>query len=349
MRTAERAAVAVVVVLGGLAALAHYDHWTALGAFAMATAALAGTAWVVALATGEVGERLGSAATGLLQATVGNLPELFVVIFALRAGEQEVAQSAIVGSLFANALLVMGVVVIVGALTARDGIMRFDPRAPRDASTLLLVCAFIIVLVGISLSSHYLDGHHVKAISGIAAVLLLAVYLAWVIPYVRRDSGGGGAAAAARVSITAALVLLVGAGVGSAFVSDWFIDALRPAIHRLGISQAFAGLVIVAIAGNAVEQVTAVVLAARRRSELAIAVVVNSVAQIAAFLFPVLVLISLTMHTSLTFALHPIYIAALAASAIVVWQITDDGEGHPYEGMALVATYLVLAMITFYD
>jgi Ca2+:H+ antiporter len=349
MRTAERAAVAVVVVLGGLAALAHYDHWTALGAFAMATAALAGTAWVVALATGEVGERLGPAATGLLQATVGNLPELFVVIFALRAGEQEVAQSAIVGSLFANALLVMGVVVIVGALTARDGIMRFDPRAPRDASTLLLVCAFIIVLVGISLSSHYLDGHHVKAISGIAAVLLLAVYLAWVIPYVRRDSSGAGASAAARVPLAAALVLLVGAGVGSAFVSDWFIDALRPAIHRLGISQAFAGLVIVAIAGNAVEQVTAVVLAARRRSELAIAVVVNSVAQIAAFLFPVLVLISLTMHTSLTFALHPIYIAALAASAIVVWQITDDGEGHPYEGMALVATYLVLAMITFYD
>jgi Ca2+:H+ antiporter len=349
MRTAERAAVAVVVILGGLAALAHYDHWTALGAFAMATAALAGTAWVVALATGEVGDRLGPAATGLLQATVGNLPELFVVIFALRAGEQEVAQSAIVGSLFANALLVMGVVVVVGALTARDGIMRFDPRAPRDASTLLLVCAFIIVLVGISLSSHYLDGHHVKAISGIAAVLLLAVYLAWVIPYVRRDSGGGATASAARVSITAALVLLVGAGVGSAFVSDWFIDALRPAIHRLGISQAFAGLVIVAIAGNAVEQVTAVVLAARRRSELAIAVVVNSVAQLAAFLFPVLVLISLTMHTSLTFALHPIYIAALAASAIVVWQVTDDGEGHAYEGMALVATYLVLAMITFYD
>ena len=103
---------------------------------------------------------------------------------------------------------------------------------------------------------------------------------------------------------------------------------------------------IVAIAGNAVEHVVGVVLAARRQSDLAIAVVVNSVAQIAAFLFPALVLISLTMHTSLTFSLRPIYIGALAVSAIVVWQITDDGEGHPYEGWALVATYLVLAIIT---
>jgi calcium/proton exchanger cax len=108
-------------------------------------------------------------------------------------------------------------------------------------------------------------------------------------------------------------------------------------------------LVIVAIASNAVEHVVGVVLAARRQSELAIAVVVNSVAQIAAFLFPALVLISLTMHTSLTFSLRPIYIGALAVSAIVVWQITDDGEGHPYEGWALVATYLILAMITLYE
>jgi Ca2+:H+ antiporter len=350
MRTLERVAVAAILALGGLAALAHLDHWTAVAAFAVATVALGGSAWVVSFATEQLGERLGPAATGLLQATLGNLPELFVVIFALRAGELAVAQSAIVGSLFATSLLVLGVVVVVGALRASDGVMRFDSGAPRDASTLLLVCVFIIVIVGLSLSAGGGDvARHVRTISAIAAVLLLVVYLAWVIPYVRRDAGARHTGAAARIGLATALGLLVGAGVGAGFISDWFIDALRPAIHTLHISQAFAGLVIVAIASNAVEHVVGVVLAARRRSDLAISVVVNSVAQIAAFLFPALVLISLTMHTSLTFSLRPIYIGALAFCAIVTWKITEDGEGHPYEGLALVATYLVLAIITLYD
>jgi Ca2+:H+ antiporter len=154
-----------------------------------------------------------------------------------------------------------------------------------------------------------------------------------VIPYVRRDSSARRHRRAARVGIAAALVLLVGAGVGAAFVSDWFVDALAPgdppALH---ISQAFAGLVIVAIAGNAVEQVTGVALAARRRSDLAIAVVVNSVAQIAAFLFPALVLISLSDAHFADLRAAPGIHRGLAVSAFVVWKITDDGEGHAYEG-----------------
>jgi Ca2+:H+ antiporter len=349
MRTLERTVVATIATLCGVAGLAHFAHWAVLPAFGLATLALAGTAWIVSFATEQVGEHLGPAATGLLQATLGNLPELFVVVFALRAGEQAVAQSAIVGSLFATALLVLGVVLIVGALRSHDGVMRFDPKVARDTSTLLLVCVFIIVIVGLSLSSGDAASHHVKTISAIAAGLLLAVYLAWVIPYVRRDAARPVDSPPARVALGVALALLIGAGVGAGFVSNWFVDALAPAIRQLHISQAFAGLVIVAIAGNAVEHVVGVVLAARRQSDLAIAVVVNSVAQIAAFLFPALVLISLTMHTSLTFSLRPIYIGALAVSAIVVWQITDDGEGHPYEGWALIATYLVLAIITLYE
>jgi Ca2+:H+ antiporter len=349
MRRIERGAVVGVTLVGGLAALAHFDHWTTLLAFAIATVALAGMAWIVSFSTEQVGERLGPAATGLLQATLGNLPELFVVIFALRAGERAVAQSAIVGSLFATAMLVLGLVLIVGAIAGPGGIMRFRPDVARDASTLLMVCAFIIVIVSFAVSSGVAAGH-VKTISAVAAVLLLTVYLAWVIPYVRRDSRErSNSSAVARVAMPLSLALLAGAGVGAALVSDWFVDALAPSIHQLHISQAFAGLVIVAIASNAVEHVVGIVLAARRHSDLAISVVVNSVAQIAAFLFPALVLISLTMHTSLTFSLRPVYIGALAISAIVIWLITDDGEGHPFEGWALVATYIVLAMITIYE
>ena len=106
---------------------------------------------------------------------------------------------------------------------------------------------------------------------------------------------------------------------------------------------------IVAIAGNAVEHVTAVVLAAKGRSELAISVVKNSVAQIAAFLFPLLVLISFALPTTLTFALAPVYVGALALMAILVWQVTGDGRAAAFEGWALVALYVILAAFTLYE
>ena len=143
--------------------------------------------------------------------------------------------------------------------------------------------------------------------------------------------------------------LLAVSGAGSAFVSDWFINGLAPAIHELGISQAFAGLVIVAIAGNAVENATGLVLAWKRRSDLAISVVKNSVAQIAAFLFPVLVLISFTLSTTLTFSLAPVYIGALALTALSLAQVTGDGEAAEFEGWALVSLYVILGALTLYE
>src|SRR5258705_4088506 len=183
--------------------------------------------------------------------------------------------------------------------------------------------------------------HHVKGGSTIGAICLLAVYVAWVIPYVRNDRVAGGEAGhGPRVPLALSLTLLAIAGAASAFVSDWFIHALEPAIKQLGVSEAFAGLVIVAIAGNAVENATGLVLAHKGQSDLAISVVKNSVAQIAAFLFPVLVLISLTFKHTLTFSLQPVYIGALGLTAIAVWQGTGDGAAAQFEGWALVATYV---------
>ena len=105
----------------------------------------------MSFATEQLGERFGPGVTGMLQSTLGNLPELFVVIFALQKGELVVAQTAIVGSILANALLVLGLVIVVGAARAPDGIMRFSKRLPRDTATLLQVTVFIIVLLGLSL------------------------------------------------------------------------------------------------------------------------------------------------------------------------------------------------------
>jgi Ca2+:H+ antiporter len=347
----ERIALALVVVLTALAGAANYGSWSAVPRFALATLALAGLAWVVSFATEQLGEHFGPGVTGMLQATLGNLPELFVVIFALKAGELVVAQTAIVGSIFANALLVLGLVIVVGARRAPDGIMRFSERLPRDTATLLQITVFIIVLLGISLGAHDPASHHVETISAVGAVCLLVVYLAWVIPYLRSDVADEreGDRGAPRLSLNVTLALLLLAGGGSAFVSDWFVSALAPAIAVLHLSQAFAGLVIVAIASNAVEHVVGLVLAYKRRSDLAISVVKNSVAQIAAFLFPLLVLISFALSTQLTFALAPVYVGALALTALSVWQVTGDGEAAEFEGWALVALYVILATLTLYE
>jgi len=418
----ERATLLLVAVLTALAGAANYQPWPAVPRFAIATLALAGLAWVVSFATEQLGERFGPGVTGMLQSTLGNLPELFVVIFALKKGELVVAQTAIIGSILANALLVLGLVIVVGARRSEDGIMRFSKRLPNDTATLLQVTVFIIVLVGLAVASHDPASHHVKTISAVGAVCLLVVYIAWVVPYLRSDSAPGDppvpappvptphvpapgvpapgdppapvtgrsasmAAPGASVPVTGAhassvpesgvlahrvampggeeeeaeakpgprlglgltLALLLVAGTASAFVSDWFVNALGPAITILNISQAFAGLVIVAIAGNAVENVAGLVLAYKRRSDLAISVVKNSVAQIAAFLFPLLVLVSFALSTQLTFALAPVYIGALALTALALWQVTGDGEAAEFEGWALVALYVILATLTLYE
>jgi Ca2+:H+ antiporter len=356
MTPLERSALLVIAALTALAGVANYGTWSAIPRFAVATLALAGLAWIVSFATEQLGERFGPGVTGMMQSTLGNLPELFVVIFALQKGELVVAQTAIVGSILANALLVLGLVIVVGARRAPDGLMRFSKRLPRDTATLLQVTVFIIVLLGLSLAAHDPASHHVKGISIVGAICLLVVYMAWVVPYLRSDDlpgaeadPGSKQAPGPRLSLGLTLALLLAGGAASAFVSEWFVNGLQPAIGVLHISQAFAGLVIVAIAGNAVENTAGLVLAYKRRSDLAISVVKNSVAQIAAFLFPVLVLISFALSTTLTFALAPVYIGALALTALALWQVTGDGEAAEFEGWALVALYVILATLTLYE
>jgi Ca2+:H+ antiporter len=346
---AERALLGLVALATVAAGVTRYVTGVShVVAFAFATLALAGVAWVVSFATEQVGDRFGSAVTGVLQATVGNLPEFFVVLFALNAGELLVAQTALVGSIVVNALLVLGLVIVAGASRARDGTMRFSARLPNDTATLLLVSTFIIVLIGLVNAAGDPASRHTKTISIVAASAILVGYGLWLRQYLRSGMGPR-EGAEPRIGTPASLALLLAGGLASAFVSDWFVHALRPTIHTLHISKAFAGLVIVAIAGNAIEHVVGIVLAARGRSELAIAVVKNSVSQIAAFLYPLLVLVSLATATTLTFALAPVYIGALFGTAVIVWQITGDGEATVFEGTALVATFVILATVAAFE
>jgi Ca2+:H+ antiporter len=289
--------------------------------------------------------------TGVLQSTLGNLPELFIVLFALSAGEVVVAQTSVLGSLFANGLLVLGLAIVAGARQAPDGIMSFSPRLPNDTAVLTLLASFLIVILGVSNQIGDKASRHQVAISIIGAVVLLGIYAAWLVDYLRTS---GSAEAAIEQSphhlpFRRALVLLAVAGVGAAFVSDWFVSALDPAVEALGISKAFTGLVIVGIAGNAVENVVGVTLAHKGQSDLSISVIKNSVAQIAAFLFPALVLLSLFFSTRLTFVINPVLTSAVALTAVAVWAITGDGKAPAFEGWALAGLYVILAALVWFE
>jgi Ca2+:H+ antiporter len=398
----ERLVLGTVTVFTILAGVAHYAGWATLLAFFFATVALAGLSHVVAVGVESVGELLGAGIAGFMQATLGNLPELFLVIFALREGEAVVAQSTVLGSIFSNALLVLGIVIVVGSRKSHDGVMRFGHRLANDTATLLIAATFIIVIVSLSLQTHDPASSHVNTVSTVAAIALLIVYFFWVVPYIRSSNaaavdgnadavahpggsnggdgivaraephaaggGGGVAVAEAQRVMTGAeerpvpddgmphhlplkigIVLLAYGGIGAAFVSDWFVTALAPTVDQLGISRAFAGLVIAAIAGNAVENITAVILASKGQADLAVSVVKNSVGQMAAFMWPALVLISLPLASKLTFSLTPVYIGALLVTALAMWQISGDGEAVAFEGLALIAIYLTLAGITLYE
>lgn len=350
LRKAELAQLAAVALLTALAGVARYTHVVSnTVAFVLAGLALAGLAGVVGFATEHVGDRYGPAITGTLQSTVGNLPEFFVVLFALEARERIVAETAILGSILVNALLVLGMVLIAGSLRARDGVMRFSPRLPNDAATLTLAGSFVIVLLGAANLAHGPLGAHARAISIVGAAALLVVYSIWVPQHLRAGHAPGPQGAASRLPLGLSVPLLIAAGAGSAFVSDWFVLALEPTIHALHLSQAFAGIVFVAIAGNAVEHFVGVYLASRGKPNLAIAVVQSSVAQLVAFLYPLMVLVSLATAGALTFALAPVFIAALLLTAILMWQITGDGEATPFEGAALIAVYVIVAVIAAFE
>jgi len=322
-----------------------FAHAGPVAGFASCAAALSLLAMMVGRGTEQLGSRMGPGATGVLQSALGNLPELFVCIFALRAGLVQVVQAALVGSILANSLLVLGLALLVGGL--KNGTQRFGSEAPRMAATLMMLAVAALAVPTLAAGLHTPAAAHEAALSVACAVVLLAVFAASLPFSLRADPAvvcDDGEAAHEAWPVWLAIAVLVGASVGAAFVSDWFVEALSPAMKTLGISEAFSGLVVVAIAGNAVENVVGIQLAARNRPDYAMSVILNSSLQIALALVPMLVLASIFVAPApLTLVMPPLLVAAMALSAVVSAFIVYDGESIWLEGVALIGLYGIIA------
>ncbi len=253
--------------------------------FLVAAAALAMLASLVGRSVDALGDRLGAGATGLVQSSLGNLPELFVCLFALHDGLYDVVRAALVGSVLANILLVLGLAFVVGGL--RHGTQTFATGRARTISLLLVLSVAVWMIPSLTSALHTPAAGHERALS--------------------------------------------------------IVTALQPAMEAVHISQAFAGLVVVSIAGNAVENVVGVQLAARNQADYALSVILQSPLQIALVLAPVLVLVAPLVGASFTLVLSPLLVASLVMASIVAVLVVNDGESTWLEGATLIVLYCLIA------
>lgn len=342
----DRLLLAGATVLVAAAALTRYVDINDVLAFVLSGLSIAALASLVGRSVDQLGDRLGAGATGVLQSALGNLPELFVCIFALRAGLVKVVEAAVIGSILGNILLVLGLAFLVGGL--RNGVQRFDSDRARVISAMMLLAVVAMLLPSLAFQLHTPASSHERALSVFASVVLLLVFLCSVPSSIRRtadeSAAGHEASGEGTWPTLLAVAMLAVTGVLAALVSDWFIHALEPAIKSLHISQAFAGLVIVAIAGNAVENVVGIQLAARNQADYALSVILNSPLQIALVLAPLLVLLSFVIGGAVfVLVFPPLLVATVVVAVLAVSFIIIDGESVWLEGAALLGLYGVIA------
>jgi Ca2+:H+ antiporter len=336
---ADRIEQLLATVLVVLAAVFKYAGIGDVATFLASAVALAALARLVGSATEQLGARLGSGGAGVVQSALGNLPELFVALFALHKGLVDVVQAALVGSILANSVLVLGIAFVVGGL--RHGVQQFDSERARTISTLALLAAATMAMPSLAHAFHTPAAPHTHALSLVCAGVLLAIFALTLPSFL--TSPGEEHHEPPRWSTRTTAAVLAAAGIGAAFASDWFVAALTPAIHTLHMSEDFAGLVIVAIAGNAVENVVGVQLAARNQADFAISVIVNSSLQVALALTPILVFVSLVFAAHLTLVFPTLLALVLVITAILGSLVVTDGQSTWQEGAVLIGFYVVIA------
>jgi Ca2+:H+ antiporter len=275
-----------------------------------------------------------------VQSALGNLPELFIALFALHDGLLGVVKAALVGSILANSILVLGLAFVAGGL--KHGTQRFESSRVRMIATLVALAAATMAIPTFAHSFHLPASRHEETLSLICAGVLLAIFLL-TLPGLLAAIEGEAPHEHPRWSSATTIVVLAASGVAAAFASDWFVSALKPATETIGMSEDFAGLVVVAIAGNAVENVVGVQLAAQNRMDFAISVIVNSSLQIALALTPVLVFASLLFATHLTLVFPVLLAIALLLAAWLGAMVVYDGESTWPEGVVLIGLYVVIA------
>lgn len=303
-------------------------------------------------ATEELAVHTGPKIGGLLNATLGNAAELIITIFALREGLVELVRASITGSILGNLLLVLGLSFVVGGL--KNGIQQFDRRTAGLNATMLILA--VIALLVPSLFDVALVENRVAELGlseGVAVVMIVIYGLSvWYTfrqgePLTRAPAIGE--SHHARWSVRFALGVLAAATLGIVFLSEVLVGAVGHVTETLGLTEFFIGIIIIPLVGNVAEHLVAVQVAYKNKMELSMAVSLGSSLQVALFVAPVLVFVSLLMGgETLLLVFNGFELIALVAASLIAAFIALDGESNWLEGAMLLAVYMIIAIAFFY-
>jgi Ca2+:H+ antiporter len=324
--------------------------------FATASLAILPLAAWMGRATEHLAERMGEGVGGLLNATFGNAAELIIALAALRAGLHDVVKASIAGSIVGNILLVLGAAMLAGGLRFSE--QKYNAQGARSEATMLTLAAIALILpaayqglVGAG------PAGTIGALSiSISVVLLFAYMLYLVFALVTHSSRFVGSHDSETSGDheppwpTGRAVLVLGVATAAiAWISEILVGAIEPTAHELGLSNAFVGVFVVAILGNAAEHATAITAAMKNRMDLSLSIAIGSSVQVALFVAPVLVLASLFLGPTpmdLTFPVGLVLIVLL--SVLITGQVAGDGSSDWLKGVQLLAVYLVLGVTFFF-
>jgi Ca2+:H+ antiporter len=326
--------------------IAAYLH-APMYVFVASAIALVPAAGLIGDATEELALRSGPTMGGFLNATFGNAAELIIAIVALRAHHVEVVKASLTGSILGNLLLVFGLSCFVGGL--KHGRQRFDRTAAGSATAMLALAVVALVMPAVvdlfafgSLNAH---PEVVQRLSEWTAGVLLLVYcagLAFAFT-TNRDPLRAVSHTTPRLSSAAAITLLAIATLVTTVQAELLVGALEPAMLRFGMTELFAGVIVIALVGNAAEHYSAVRAALDNEMTLALEISIGSSAQIALMVAPVLVLASTALGHSMSLVFNPFEITAVILSVSVVVLVAMDGESNWLEGLQLLGVYCILA------
>ncbi len=291
---------------------------------------------------------------GLLNATLGNAAELIITIVAIREGLLELVKASITGSIIGNLLFVLGLSMAAGGI--RNGLQTFDRRrALGDCILLLLaVTALAVPSLFVQASAGIHEADDVEILSlGVAALMIIIYGLGLFYSFrgdgapLTRPSAEAVEARPTLWSRRSALIVLAVATAGVVWLSEILVGQVEPVIASLGVSEFFLGVIVVPLIGNVAEHLVAVRVAIQNQMSLSVEIAVGSSLQIALFVAPALVFLSLALGNPLTLVFNSFELIALIASVLIVTQVAGDGESHWLEGAELTALYLIFAIAFF--
>ncbi len=325
--------------------------------FFSAALAIIPIARLIVISTEQISTRTGDAVGGLLNATFGNAPELIIALVALKAGLPDMVRAALIGAILANLLLALGVSFLLGGIRHHD--QHFNPMAARAYSTMMLLAAMSLIVPS-AFSRYFAPEGAIRQEQllniGIAAVLLVTygLYLLFSLKthpgvFTSVESGGGGHEEAKPWSVSRAVGTLVGAALLAAWMSEILVGAAEGTGKALGMSQAFIGMVFLAIVGGAAESGSAIAMARKNKLDLTVGIALGSSIQIALFVAPVLVLASYFIAPQpLELAFGRAEIGSLFLAVLLGTIVCGDGQSNWYKGVQLITIYAIIAMMFYF-